>query len=87
MGIHGRGSPGEAARFLRITRCTGVPAPSLIVGGDLGLVSVVGLFCVIPAAWSFPPIIDQAQNLWGMWIKQGRHQPGDDDDKSCHMLR
>lgn len=43
MGIHGGGSPGEAARFLRITRCTGVPAPSLIVGGDVGLVPVVGL--------------------------------------------
>jgi hypothetical protein len=63
VGIHGGGSPCEAARFLRITRCTGVPTPSLIVGGDLGLVPVVSLFCVIAAAWTSPPIIDQAQNL------------------------
>jgi len=66
VGIHGGGSPGEAARFLRITRCTSVPAPSLIVGGDVGLVPVVGLSCVIAAAWTSPPIIDQAQDLWGM---------------------
>jgi hypothetical protein len=58
VGIHGGGSPGEAARFLRITRCTGVPAPSLIIGRDLGLVPVVSLFCVIAAAWTSPPIID-----------------------------
>jgi hypothetical protein len=66
VGIHGGRSSGEAARFLRITRCTGVPTPSLIVGGDLGLVPIVSLFCVIAAAWTSPPIFDQAQNLWGM---------------------
>jgi hypothetical protein len=44
VGIDGGGSPSEAARFLRITRCTGVPTPSFIVGGDLGLVPVVSLF-------------------------------------------
>ncbi len=87
MGIHGGGSPGEAARFLRITRCTSVPAFSPIIGGDLGLVSVVSLFCVIAVAWTSPFIIDQAQNVWAMRIKKGRHQPGNDDDKSCHKLR
>lgn len=86
MGIHGGGSPGEATRFFRATRCTSVSAPSLTVGGDLGLVSIVsrlrGRFRVDP-----PSIIDQAQNVWGMRIKKGRYQPGDHDDKSCHMLR
>jgi hypothetical protein len=41
MGIDSGGSPGEVARFFRIARCPGVPAPSLIVRGDLGLVSAV----------------------------------------------
>jgi hypothetical protein len=41
MGIDSGGSPGEVARFFRITRCPGVPAPSLIVRGGLGLVSAV----------------------------------------------
>ena len=53
MGINSSRSPGEVARFFRITRCPSMPTPSLIVGRDLGLVSAVSVFRVIVSR-SFP---------------------------------
>jgi anaphase-promoting complex subunit 4 len=53
MGIDSDGSPGTVARFFRITRCPSMPAPSLIVRRDLGLVSSVSVLCVI-ASRSLP---------------------------------
>jgi hypothetical protein len=47
VGIDSGGSPGEVARFFRVTRCPSMPAPSLILGGDIGLVSAVSVFRVI----------------------------------------
>lgn len=47
VGIDSGGGPGEVARFFRVTRCPSMPAPSLVLGGNIGLVSAVSVFCVI----------------------------------------
>jgi anaphase-promoting complex subunit 4 len=47
VGIHSRGSPGEASRFFRVARCPSMSTSSLVVGGDLGLVAAVSFPCTI----------------------------------------